>query len=116
MERLTRHHTLYPKPEFCRNRFLNSIRNHRGLIIPLPMLEVHRPLHISFLDGVPPPDLTAAKAFNEIVLPYELGQPWHRTLDQAIGFFEMTANFGTADALAAQREFIGERINLREVA
>lgn len=104
------HHLMFSKATWQRERFTRLIRQHQGLIVPLPIVEVHRPLHRQFYQGVPLPDRESARAFNETVLPYEPGQPWDRTLEQAIGWFAMTDNLPTAEHLYEQHEFIAERL------
>lgn len=116
MDRLTRHHLLYERNAYNQNRFLQALRRMPGLILPLPMAEIHQPLHKRF-GGVPTPTRDAAELFvGRIALPYEKGQPLFQTVDQAIGWFDATGNFGTADHLAEQREFIIERLEVKDVA
>lgn len=116
MSPINRHHLLFERNTYRQDRWLYALRSMPGLIIPLPVAEIHQPLHRVF-DAVPPPCRDAAELFvSRIALPYEKGQPWDQTLNQAIGWFDSTSNFGTADHLAAQHEFITERLDYREVA
>lgn len=116
MSPLDRHHLLFERNDYQKNRFLNTLRCMPGLIIPVPILEVHRPLHRVF-DAVPTPTREAAELFvKRVATPYQKGQPLYQTLDEAIYWFDRTGNFGTADHLAAQKEFIVDHLRAEEAA
>lgn len=119
MTRTNRHHTFYDREDWTRQKHLWNIRTTRGLILRLPMLEIHRPLHLqnNLRHGVPIPDKEAAiELVNNVLLPYEEGQPLFRTLEQAIGWFAMTDNQPTAEHLYEQKEFILGRLAVEEAA
>lgn len=109
-ERLTRHHLMYEKRDYRRNIVLHQLRCLPGLIIPISMEDVHRPLHRMFPQPVPLPDRDATKYFlDEIVLPYDKTNRF-MTVDQAIGWFAITNNEATAEHLQLQKDFILERV------
>lgn len=104
--RFNHHHVIYERRACARDRWMNQLRNHPGLLLPIDYAD-HNDLHAHLRSGVPRPDTTAIQVFlHDIVLPYDREQPRTQTLDQAIGFFTMTGNFATAEHLAEQRDFI----------
>jgi hypothetical protein len=109
-EKLTRHHTLFERPDFRRNVWHHKLRCLPGLIIPIPMESIHRPLHRSLPRHVPLPDIEATKYFvQEVVLPPNR-ESLFQTMEQAIGWFAMTNNEPTAEHLYMQKEFIRDRL------
>lgn len=107
MERKTnRHHVFYEGRLYRRAGFLNRLRTHPGLIIPINIYD-HRDLHQELRSSVPVPERDAVEYFlQDVILPFTEGQPRTRSLDQAIGWFAMTGNEATAEHLQLQREFI----------
>lgn len=102
---------MYERPDFRRNYIHHNLRCLAGLIIPISMEEIHRPLHRALPKHVPLPDLEATKYFlQEIVEPYDRTQPLFKTVDQAIGWFALTNNEPTAEHLQLQKDFIRERL------
>lgn len=116
MTRLNRHHLAFNREDWFRPKHLRLIRTHKGMILDLPMIEIHRPLHINIRQGVPLPTQEAAQAFNETVQPYKQGQALFHTVDQAIGFFAMSGEQPTAEHLYEQKQFILGRLALQEAA
>lgn len=109
MTEVNRHHVMFERGLYKRRRVHFQLRSHPGLILPLRITD-HRELHatIERRHGatVPLPDLESTEYFLSDVASYRRGQPWHRTLDQAIGWFAMTDNEPTAEVLDWQRDFI----------
>jgi hypothetical protein len=116
MTPLNRHHLAYDRVDWFRPQHLRKIRTHKGMILNLPMIEIHRPLHANIRQGVPIPSQEAAEAFNDTVLPYREGQALFHTVDQAIGFFAMVDEQPTAEHLYEQKQFILGRLALKEAA
>jgi hypothetical protein len=114
-ERVNNHHMMFEKRLYRRDRVMNRLREHPGLILPTYITD-HQALHRAVwrpnfnlhTPTIPMPARESADYFLDNVAEYDRGQDYFHTVDQAIEFFTFSGDEPTAEHLDLQRYFLGQ--------